>query len=257
MKVTILGSGPSSGIPTIHDGWVDCDPENTRNRRLRPSILVESGDTVVLVDTTPDLRQQLLNTGVRRLDAVLYTHGHADHLHGIDDLRSINRAMNAEIPVYANAETLAIINQRFEYTVTPLAPGADYYYKPVLKLHEITAGEHFSVGDLEILTIDQDHGYSRTLGYRFGPLAFTTDLLDLPEQSFAALDGIEAWIIGVFSVKPHITHVHVDKALEWIERVKPSRAVLTHLGPTIDYAKLSDYLPDGVEAAYDDMEIKI
>ena len=257
MKVTILGSGPSSGVPTIHDGWVDCDPENPKNRRLRPSILVENGNTVVLVDTSPDLRQQLLNTGVRRLDAVLYTHGHADHLHGIDDLRSINRAMNAEIPVYADAETLAIIDRRFEYTVTPLAPGADMYYKPVLNLHEIAPGERFSVGDLEILTFDQDHGYSRTLGYRFGPLAFTTDLLNMPEESFAALDGVETWIIGVFSVKPHITHVHVDKALEWIERIKPLRAVLTHLGPTIDYGKLCDYLPDGVEPAYDGMEIEI
>ncbi len=257
MKVTILGSGPSSGVPTIHDGWVDCDPENPRNRRLRPSILVEIGDTVVLVDTSPDLRQQLLNTDVRRLDAVLYTHDHADHLHGIDDLRSINRAMNAELPVYADAATLKTINQRFEYTVTPLAQGSNFYYKPVLNLHEIAPGDHFSVGDLEILTIDQDHGHSRTLGYRFGPLAFSTDLLNMPEESFAALEGVETWIIGVFSVKPHTTHVHVDQALEWIERIKPPRAVLTHLGPTIDYGKLCDYLPDGVEAAYDGMEIEI
>jgi phosphoribosyl 1,2-cyclic phosphate phosphodiesterase len=257
MKITIMGSGPSSGVPTIHNGWADCDPENPKNRRLRPSILLEDGDTVVLIDTSPDLRQQLLNTGVRRLDAVLYTHGHADHLHGIDDLRGINRAMNAELPVYADAQTLEIINRRFEYTVTPLAPGSKYYYKPVLDLHEIAPGERFAIDDLDILALDQDHGYSRTLGYRFGPLAYSTDLLNMPDETFAALDGVEIWIIGVFSIKPHITHVHVDKALEWIERVKPGRAVLTHLGPAIDYAKLCDYLPNGVEVAYDGMEIEI
>ncbi len=257
MKITIMGSGPSSGVPTVHDGWVDCDPENPKNRRLRPSILVEAGDTVVLVDTSPDLRQQLLNTCVRRLDAVLYTHGHADHLHGIDDLRGINRAMNAELPAYGDAATLDLINKRFEYTVTPLAPGAEIYYKPVLNLHEIAPGGRFSIGELDILPLDQDHGHSRTLGYRFGPLAYSTDLLDMPDESFAALDGVETWIIGVFSIKPHKTHVHVDLALDWIKRVKPPRAVLTHLGPTIDYENLSDYLPDGVEAAYDGMEIEI
>ena len=257
MKVTILGSGPSSGIPTIHDGWGNCDPENPKNRRLRPSILVENGDTVVLVDTSPDLRQQLLNTGVRRLDAVLYTHGHADHLHGIDDLRGINKAMNAELPVYADTATLEIINRRFDYTVTPLVPGADIYYKPVLNLHEISPGDHFSIGDLDILTFDQDHGFSRTLGYRCVALAFTTDLLNLPDESYAALEGVETWIIGVFSIKPHLTHTHVDQALEWIQRIKPSHAVLTHLGPSIDYAELNDYLPDGIEAAYDGMVIEI
>ena len=257
MKVTILGAGPSSGIPTIHDGWGDCDPENPRNRRLRPSILVENGGTAVLVDTSPDLRQQLLNAGVKRLDAVLFTHGHADHLHGIDDLRGINKAMNAALDVYCDAETLNIINMRFEYTVTPLAPGADIYYKPVLNIHEISPGNGFSVNGLEIMSFDQDHGFSRTLGFCFGSIAYSTDVLELPDEAFEALDGVHTWIIGVFSLKEHLTHTHVDKALEWIERVKPSRAILTHLGPSIDYATLNDYVPDGVEAAYDGMVIEV
>ncbi len=220
-------------------------------------MLIEDKNTVVLVDTSPDLRQQLLNCEVRRLDSVLYTHGHADHLHGIDDLRSINRAMNAEIPIYADANTLQAINQRFGYTVTPLAPNAKFYYKPVLKPFEVAPGDFFSIGDIEFLAIDQNHGHSRTLGYRFGPIALSTDLMSMPESSFAALAGVDTWIIGVFSYEPHMTHVHVDLALEWIDRIKPRRAVLTHLGPTIDYTKTCKYLPNGVEPAYDGMEIKV
>ena len=256
MKVTILGSGPSGGVPGIYDGWGACDPENSRNRRLRPSVLVENGATQVLVDTSPDLRQQLLNAGVRRLDAVLYTHSHADHLHGIDDLRGINKAMNAPLDVYGDAQTLAQIEKRFDYTVTPLPPEADIYFKPVLNIHEIAPGERFSVGDLEIRAVDQNHGYSRTLGFRFGSVAYTTDLMELPDESFQVLDGVKTWIIGVFSWKPHQTHVHVDKALGWIERLKPARAVLTHLGTTIDYGELTRYIPEGVEAAYDGMVIE-
>ena len=141
MKLTILGSGPSSGIPTVHDGWGDCDPENPRNRRLRSSVLVENANSMVLVDTSPDLRQQLLRAEIRRLDAVLFTHGHADHLHGIDDLRGINKAMNAALTVYCDAETRKTIENRFSYTLTPLKPEVDFYYKPVLDINEISAGD--------------------------------------------------------------------------------------------------------------------
>ncbi|MFQ5764369.1 MAG: MBL fold metallo-hydrolase, partial [Rhodospirillales bacterium] len=170
MRATILGSGPSSGIPTIAEGWGACDPENPRNRRLRPSILVENGATRVLVDTSPDLRQQLLDANVNRLDAVLYTHGHADHLHGVDDLRGVNRAMNAPLDVYADASTLKQLETRFAYATRPLPPDAEVYFKPVLNVHQIGPGDGFSVGDVDILAFDQDHGHSHTLGYRFGPL---------------------------------------------------------------------------------------
>lgn len=257
MKVTILGSGSSSGTPALSEGWGACDPENPRNRRLRPSLLIENGATTVLVDTSPDLRQQLLNAGTNRLDAILYTHCHADHLHGIDDLRGVNKAMNAPLRVFADAQTRDHIHQRFQYVTTPLDPGADFYYKPVLDITEISPGESFSVGGMEIRAFDQDHGYMHTLGYRMGDFAYSTDLLGLPEESFRALEGVQTWIVGVFSWQPHQTHAHVDLALEWIERVKPARAVLTHLGPTIDYAELSAYVPEGVEAAYDGMEIEV
>lgn len=256
VKATILGCGPSGGIPAIAEGWGECDPNNPRNRRLRPSILVEKGAARVLVDTSPDLRQQLLNANVNRLDAVVYTHAHADHLHGIDDLRGVNKIIQAPIDTYADAATMATLSQRFEYATTPLEAGADMYYKPVLRLHEIAAGDRFKVAGLDILAFDQDHGYSRTLGFRFGPLAYSTDLLDMPDESFGALAGVHTWIIGVFSHQPHWTHVHVEKALGWVARVKPARAVLTHLGPNIDYGELCRLLPAGVEAAYDGMVVE-
>ncbi len=255
VRATILGCGPSGGVPTIHDGWGACDPNEPRNRRLRPSILVEEGEIRVLVDTSPDLRQQLLDTGTRRLDAVLYTHAHADHLHGVDDLRGINRAMGAALPVYTDAATEAILKARFEYVTTPLADGVELYYKPVLDLRRIAPGDRFSVGAMEIAAYDQDHGFSRTVGYRFGPLAYSTDLLDLPEASFAALAGVDTWIVGTFAIKPHVTHAHVEKALAWVERVRPRRAVLTHLGPAIDYRTLNASLPAGVEAAFDGLVV--
>lgn len=256
VKATILGCGPSGGVPTIHDGWGACDPDEPRNRRLRPSILVEEGDVRVLVDTSPDLRQQLLDTGVRRLDAVLYTHAHADHLHGVDDLRGVNRAMGAALPAYADAATEKVLKQRFEYATTPLAADAEIYYKPVLNLRQIEPGDRFSVGGMDVAAFDQDHGYSRTLGYRFGPLAYSTDLLDLPAASFEALEGVGTWIVGTFGLTPHATHAHVEKALGWIARLKPARAVLTHLGPAIDYRVLTATLPEGVEAAYDGLVVE-
>ena len=256
MRVTILGSGGSSGTPAIDWGWSRCDPENPKNRRLRPSILVEDDGVQVLVDSSPDLRQQLLAAGVKRLDAVLYTHIHADHVHGIDDLRAINRAMDATLDAYGDAATLAEIGQRFPYVFSPSDRDATVRYKPSLVPHEIAAGQTFAVAGMRITAFEQDHGGMKTMGYRFGAVAYSTDVVDLPEASFAALDGVEAWIIGPLADTPHPTHAHVDKALEWIARVKPRRAVLTHLSSLLDHEELGARLPDGVEVAYDGMVIE-
>ncbi len=256
MKVTILGSGGSSGTPAIDWGWSQCDPDNPRNRRLRPSILVENGDTRLLVDTSPDLREQLLRAEVNRLDAVLFTHYHADHLHGIDDLRPVNRVLNAPLDIYADAETLGIIRERFGYVLEPLADGATVYYKPTLTPHEITGGSRFRVGSVEVRAVAQDHGYCGSLGFRFGPVAYSTDLVDMGDEEFAALNGIDLWIIGTLVDRPHPTHLHVNKALAWIDRVKPRRAVLTHLSGRFDYATLQARLPAGVEPAYDGMVLE-
>ena len=256
MRVTILGSGSSTGTPAVGLGWGRCDPGNLRNRRLRASVLVEDGATTILIDTSPDLRQQLLAAGVGRLDAVLYTHYHADHLHGIDDLRPVNQAMKGPLHIYAEEETLAVIRKRFGYAFEPLAEDVTNYYKPTLVPHTITDGEVFRIGGIDVTVFEQDHGYCASMGFRFGPVAYSTDLMGLTEDAFRALEGVEAWIIGTLTDKPHPTHAHVGKALEWIERVRPKRAVLTHLGIDLDYGALEESLPDGVEPAYDGMVIE-
>ncbi len=251
MKVTILGSGSSSGTPAVGYGWGTCDPNNPKNRRLRPSILVEHGGTCLLVDTSPDLRQQLLNVDARRLDGVLFTHYHADHLHGIDDLRPINREMNAPIDAYADRETLDVIEQRFGYVLEPLAEGATMYYKPTLTAHELKDGDQLKIGDIPVQVFSQDHGYCTTLGFRFGSVAYTTDVVELPDRAFDILQGVETWIIGTLIDKPHPTHAHVGKAIDWINRVGPRRGVLSHLGFNIDYETLRQSLPENIEPAYD------
>ena len=257
MRVTILGSGSSGGTPMIGRGWGACDPSEPKNRRLRSSILVENDDTTVLVDASPDLRQQILATGIEKIDAILFTHPHADHLHGIDDLRGINRAMGAPLDAFLDANTLDTIRSRFSYVLEPLDEAATFYYKPVLIPHEIADGANFDIGALTIAAFDQDHGRSRTLGFRFGPFAYSTDVVDLPETAFDAVAGVDTWIIGTLTDAAHPTHAHVDKALGWIERVGPRRAILSHLSADLDYATLAGSLPDGVEPAYDGMIIEI
>jgi len=257
MRITILGSGSSAGTPMIGRGWGACDPENSKNRRLRASILVEGEDTTFLVDASPDLRQQILGAGVERMDAVLFTHAHADHLHGIDDLRGINRAMGAPLDVFADANTLDTIRNRFSYVLEPLAEGATFYYKPVLIPHEISDGAEFAVGSYTVAAFDQDHGLMRTLGFRVGSFAYSTDVVSLPEAAFEAVAGVDTWVIGTLTDVEHPTHAHVDKALKWIERVGPRRAILSHLSADLDYETLATSLPDGVEPAYDGMVIDI
>jgi phosphoribosyl 1,2-cyclic phosphate phosphodiesterase len=257
MRITVLGCGHSGGTPLIGGGWGACDPENPKNRRLRPSSLVEDGETRILVDTSPDLRQQLLNADVGRIDAILYTHAHADHLHGIDDLRAINRIMKADIPAYADAETWQAIETRFRYIMTPLQDGSDFYYKPQLTPHTISPGDQFHIGPITINAFDQDHEVMRTVGYRFGKFAYSTDVVRMPEESFAALAGVEVWMVGTLMPKPHPTHAHVDRAVEWSERLGVKRTILTHLSHRADYSELQAITPDNVEPAYDGLIIEV
>jgi phosphoribosyl 1,2-cyclic phosphate phosphodiesterase len=257
MRVTILGCGPSGGVPGIGQYWGKCDPENPKNRRLRPSILIEDNGLSLLVDTSPDLRQQLLATDMTRLDGVLYTHGHADHLHGIDDLRSINRLMNKELDIYLNRETLDHIEQRFGYVLEPLAQGAGMFYKPVLIPHLVEPGEAFDVVGYRVIPILQDHGYCETIGYRLGDFAYSTDVVNMTQESLELLRGVKVWIIGTLVDTPHYTHADVEKALAWIEKIAPERAYLTHLGTGLDYDSLIKYLPSNVRPCHDGLQIDL
>lgn len=255
MKVTILGSGAAGGCPSVSRGWGACDPTNPRNRRLRPSILVEEGGTHILVDTSPDCREQLLAAKVRHLDGVLFTHDHADHMHGIDDLREINRLMQAPLPIYATADTMDNIRARFPYVLGAVEE-SQTIFRPML-VPQVTQGA-FAIGQIPIIPYDQDHGYCRTQGYRFGnKFAYSTDLVDLPEASFDAIAGIDVWVIGCLTYDPHPTHAHLDKVLSWLDRVQPKQAYLTHMTPSLDYDTLRTKLPPHVAPAYDGLEITV
>lgn len=264
LKVTILGSGSSGGVPRIGgpDGrgdWGACDPSEPKNRRRRCSILVERGGTQILVDTSPDMREQLIDARVRTLDAVLITHDHADQSHGIDDLRMIAQNMMRRVDVYAAAETMGVLKSRFGYCFKGNEVGA---YPAILNGHTIERpyGE-FEIrgqgGSIGVKTFDQDHGSMISQGFRFGPIAYSSDVVDLDEAAFTALEGVDCWIVDALRYRPHPTHAHVEKTLGWIARVRPKRAVLTNLHIDLDYKMLSESLPAGVEAAYDGQVIVV
>jgi phosphoribosyl 1,2-cyclic phosphate phosphodiesterase len=266
LEVTILGSGSSTGVPRIGgpDGagdWGACDPDNPKNRRRRCSILVrrrgEGGDTTVLVDTSPDLREQLLSAQCAHLEGVLITHDHADQTHGLDDLRAVVFGMRRRLDLYSDRPCLEALKRKFGYTFETPA-GRDY--PPILTAHEIEPARSFEIGGaggaMAILPLALQHGRIRSLGFRIGPLAYTPDVNALPEESFAALEGVECWIVDALRYTKHPTHANVATALEWIARVKPKRAVLTNLHMDLDYDTLKRELPDGVEPAYDGMVLR-
>jgi phosphoribosyl 1,2-cyclic phosphate phosphodiesterase len=254
MNVTILGCGASTGVPAIGPNWGECDPADPRNRRRRASLLVESGEAAILIDTSPDLREQLIDARVRRLDAVVMTHAHADHLHGLDDLRQVNRLMKAAIPLWADAKTLAEIRRRFGYALEP-PPEPGNFYRPTLEAHEI-AGP-FEVRGVALVPFEQGHGYSTTLGFRIGKMAYSTDVTELDDAAFSAIAGIELWIVDCMRRAPHPTHSHLEKTLRWIARARPRRAVLTHMDQSLDYATLAAELPEGVEPGQDGLVIDL
>ncbi len=255
-EARILGCGSSSGVPRVGlrgPDWGACDPANPRNRRTRCSLLVRTGALNILIDTSPDLREQMLLVDDGRLDAVLYTHDHADQIHGIDDLRAIAYAIRQRVPVYADQETMGTLRARFGYCFeTP--PGSGY--PPILDARIIPEPlAAFSIegraGRAEVVPFAQTHGRIRSLGFRIGPVAYSSDVSALDEAAFAALEGVECWIVDALRDEPHPTHSHVEQTLAWISRVRPRRAILTNMHIDLDYAALSARLPEGVEAAFD------
>lgn len=253
MKVIMLGCGHACGTPLIGERWMNCDPHNPRNRRTRPSIVLQHHGKNILIDSSPDLRAQLLRENLTSIHSVVYTHAHSDHAHGINDLGIISRIEQRLIPVFMDRETFSALNQSFGHAFHNDIP----HYAPFLEKHIIKPGEEFSTGGLTFLPFEQDHGYGISMGFRIGDFAYSTDAKTLSKEAFQALKGVKTWIVDCLSEQEHPTHSHLSQTLEWIHHVKPQRAILTHLGPLLDYETLKTKLPKGVEPAYDGLSFQI
>jgi phosphoribosyl 1,2-cyclic phosphate phosphodiesterase len=261
LRLTILGCGASGGVPRIGRQWGRCDPTNPKNRRRRCALLAErtlkSGTTAVLVDTPPDLREQLLAVGCDHIDGVLFTHDHADHTHGIDDLRGVAYQMKSRVHCYFDPPTRDSLTSRFSYCFNQ-ANGSGY--PPILVAHDIEPGKIVSImgagGKLDALAVPQAHGEIPSLGFRFGAMAYSPDVSDLTDESAALLEGLDVWIVDALRREGHTSHFSVKQALEWIARLKPKRAILTHMTSDLDYDELRRELPAAVEPAFDGMVIE-
>ena len=258
LTFTILGCGSSMGVPRVALGWGACDPNEPKNRRRRCSLMVErtgaQGRTRVLVDCTPDLRMQLLDAEVDWIDGVLFTHEHADHTHGIDDLRPLFVHRRRRVDVYLDEPTSRALHARFGYCfMTP--PGSEY--PPILTEHRIEPGRPVTVngqgGSIEVLPVLQNHGDISSLGFRFGKAAYSADIKSLPDQSLGFMTGLHVWIVDALRKTPHPSHFNLDEAIEWIARMRPKRAILTNLHTDMDYDTLRATLPHNVEPAFDGM----
>jgi phosphoribosyl 1,2-cyclic phosphate phosphodiesterase len=260
LTLTILGCGSSAGVPRPALGWGACDPTNPKNRRRRCSIMAEiesaEGITRVVIDTSPDLREQLLDAGVDHLDAVFLTHEHADQTHGIDDLRSVVMHQRRRIPFYLNKSTAREILPRFSYCFES-PDGSDY--PPILEQRCIEAGESRTIdgkgGALTLSAFIMQHGNIPALGYRIGDAAYTPDVNDIPPESWPALENLDLWIIDGLRYAQHPSHFSLSDALSWIARFQPRRAVITNMHADLDYEAVRQQLPDGVIPAYDGMRL--
>ncbi|EKE70924.1 MBL fold metallo-hydrolase [Oceanibaculum indicum] len=257
MRITILGCGSSTGVPMIGGNWGNCDPTNPKNRRRRASILVQHEQTTLLVDTPPDLHDQLVDANVQDVSAILYTHAHADHVHGIDEVRGLNLLTGRWIDCHADAATLDAIGKRFGYVFKPIEK--DYFYKPCLTPHVIKGP--FQVGSIRVTPFEQDHGYSVSTGFRFDmpnkmSAAYSTDVAFLSDAALGLLEGVDVWIVDCLRFEPHPTHAHFERTMEWVARVKPGRAVLHHMNHQADYEALRAACPSGVEPGYDGLVIE-
>jgi phosphoribosyl 1,2-cyclic phosphate phosphodiesterase len=252
MRLTFLGTGTSHGVPTLGCDCPVCRSKDKKNKRTRASLLVETRGRAILIDTTPDFRAQALREGIRRLDAVLYTHAHADHLHGIDDLRPLS--YEKSIPIYGGPETLAEIRQRFDYIFRP--PKQTGGGIPRLRLSPIQE-TFFSVLDIPVTAIPLKHGALDILGYRIGAMAYLTDCSRIPASSLNLLEGLEVLIIDALRAAPHPTHFSIDEALSEIRRIRPRRAFLTHFNHDVEHRALKKELPRGAAPSYDGLKLEL
>lgn len=260
LRFTILGCGSSGWVPRLGGIWGDCDPAEPRNRRRRCSLLVERvtdfGTTSVLIDTSPDMRAQLLDAGVARLDGVVYTHAHADHVHGIDDLRMIVFNTGARLQVWADAPTQEALYARFGYAfVQPKGSP----YPPILEMNAISGDVVISGrgGDIRLAPLKVNHGTIDALGFRIGALAYVPDAVEIPDATWPDLAGLECWIVDALRRRPHPTHAHLAMTLDWIARARPAQAVLTNMHVDLDYATIARETPDNVVPAHDGMVLRL
>ena len=259
MRFTILGCGSSGGVPRLGGIWGDCDPENPRNTRRRCSMLVEretaDGATRVLIDTSPDLRSQLLDAGVGTLDGVVWTHSHADHVHGLDDLRMIVFNRKTRLPVWADGDTQNDLYSRFGYAfVQP----SDSPYPPILDMHTIDGPVEVTGagGTIVLRPVKVNHGSIDALGFRIGDLAYLPDVASIPDDAWPMFENLDVWVLDALRRKPHPTHAHLDRALEWMARARPRRGVLTNMHVDMDYATVEAETPDHITPAFDGMVIR-
>lgn len=260
LRVTILGCGSSGGVPRLGGHWGDCDPAEPKNTRRRCSILVQrfdgDGETSVLIDTSPDLRAQLLDAGIGRLDAVLYTHAHADHVHGLDDLRMIVFNMRKRLPIYADGPTQNDLLSRFGYAfVQP--PGSAY--PPILDIMSIDGDVTIdgAGGPITFTPFEVEHGNIDALGFRVAGIAYLPDVSAIPDRAWPTLTGLDCWILDALRRTPHPSHTHLAQSLEWIARAAPARAVLTNMHIDLDYATVEAETPAHVSPAFDGMTIEV
>lgn len=253
LKLTVLGCGTSSGVPRIGPDWGDCDPDEPRNRRTRASVLVESRTTRILVDTGPDLREQLIAAEITDIDAVLWTHDHADHCHGLDDLRQLAQLRREPIRAYTNRHTLNLLQKRFTYAFE----GRDYY--PPIISASVLPEEGCTIGDIDLTYVNQPHGDIYSLGFRFDheyrSIGYSTDFHDVTEDMLETFSGVDIWVVDALRERPHPTHAHLALTLEAVAKARPGRAVLTHMDISMDYWPLAHRLPPGVEPGYDGLAI--
>ena len=258
MKVTMLGCGTSVGVPALgHAGWGDCDPNDVRNCRQRCAILIEVNGKVILVDAGPDIRNQLMPLGLKKIDALLITHTHSDHVAGLDDLRAFYWPDRNDLLVYAKKQHSAEIIERFPYLFTKHAESPSYFVPP-MKMRHIAAGDKIDIGGCIIDVLHQDHGNTTSLGFLFdGKFGYSTDVVGMRDDVFDKLAGIDLWIVEALRASPHQAHSHYEQTFGWIDRVKPKRAVLTHLGLEADYEKLMAICPVGTEPGIDGLSFDL
>jgi phosphoribosyl 1,2-cyclic phosphate phosphodiesterase len=252
--VTVLGCGTSAGVPQIGCTCKVCRSTDPRNKRRRCAIFIEAKGQRILVDTGPDLRQQCLDAGIGAIDALLYTHAHADHVHGIDDLRSINNVIMAPITAYADVAVFARIKERFPY-VFGGGQGSHGFWRPEIEPHPFDGP--FYVGDVEIIPLRQQHGRGESWGFRVGGFAYSTDTDGLYPATLAALNRLDVWLVDALRDAPHPSHAHLATTLSWIERLRPRQAYLTHMNHEVDYVDWASRLPPGVLPAHDGLVIEL